>query len=214
MIKNRSKQIILFYLKESWLLVIAAILFATLLAVLDAAWSERIADNLERKFNTQANLMLPEAVRFETVTEAIAIEIGKAQPQPVTVKQGFTEDGRLVGWAFKAEGAGFADKIQLVVAVSADFEHLQGYSVLSSFETPGFGDKIALPNGFYQKQFVGIPTRELILNKTGDPSVIDENIVAISGATVSSQAVVDILNTYVGKVKEAMQEKGLIPAGI
>lgn len=206
----KSKNPILFFCQESWLLLAAAVVFGSLLAVLSTLWAPLIAENQKDKFNTQAGLMLKGAVTFETVAEDIQIDIGKGAPQTVHIKKALAADGSLVGWAFMAEGAGFADKIQLVLAVSADFEILRGYSVLSSNETPGFGDKIALPNGYYQKQFVGIPTRELILQKTGDPSVIDDNIVAISGATVSSQAVVDILNTYVGKVKDALKEKNLI----
>lgn len=211
MTDKQTNNPILFFLQESWLLMVSAILFGALLATLNAAWGPRIAHNKEEKFNAQAKLMLSEAATFETVAEAIQIDIGKGTPRSVEIKKGLAEDGTLVGWAFMAEGAGFADKIQLVIAVSADFEVMKGYSVLSSNETPGFGDKIALPNGYFQKQFVGIPTRELMLEKTGDPSVIDENIVAISGATVSSQAVVDVLNTYVSKIKDALKEKQLIP---
>lgn len=206
---KRDKNPIVFFVQKSWLLMVSAILFGALLAILNTWWAPKIAKNKEEKFNAQANLMLKEAGRFEPVAD-VQIEID-GEPQPVEIKKGLTGEGELVGWAFLAEGAGFQDRIQLVVAVSADFENIEGYSVLSSNETPGFGDKIALPNGYYQKQFVGIPTRELILQKSGNPEVIDENIVAISGATVSSQAVVDILNTYVGKVKDALQEKGLIP---
>ena len=210
MSNNTKTNPVLFFLKESWLLMVAAIVFGCLLACLNAAWGPKILENQQQKFNTQAGIMLADAETFENVAEDIMIDIGKGAPQEVDVKKALDANGNLVGWAFMAEGAGFADKIQLVLAVSTDFGTLAGYSVLSSNETPGFGDKIALPNGYYQKQFVGIPTRELILKKTGDPDVIDENIVAISGATVSSQAVVDILNTYVGKVKDALKEKNLI----
>jgi Na+-translocating ferredoxin:NAD+ oxidoreductase RnfG subunit len=58
---------------------------------------------------------------------------------------------------------------------------------------------------------------ELVLVKTGKPDTTDSRIVAISGATVSSQAVVDIINTFVSQVKKQVkkhvQEKGLIGNG-
>jgi Na+-translocating ferredoxin:NAD+ oxidoreductase subunit G len=136
--------------------------------------------------------------------------VGKPQPQMVDVKKGLDSAGNLVGWAFIAEGAGFADKIQLVVAVNGSFDKIAGYSVLSSSETPGFGDKIALPGGYFQKQFHDLPLAQLVLQKSGDPDVVDENIVGISGATVSSQAVVNILNNYADKVKQALAEKKLL----
>ena len=41
----------------------------------------------------------------------------------------------------------------------------------------------------------------------------DSKIVAISGATVTSTAVVKIFNTYIGKVKKQLQGKGFISDG-
>jgi hypothetical protein len=43
--------------------------------------------------------------------------------------------------------------------------------------------------------------------------VIDSQIAAISGATVSSEAVVKIFNTYTGEIKKQLQQKGLIGNG-
>ena len=116
-----------------------------------------------------------------------------------------------MGWAFTCEGSGFADKIKLVLTVDAGFEKLKGYGVLSSNETPGFGDKIK--DSFYREQFVDAPTTEPVLMKLGRHDVKDAEIVAISGATVSSEAVVTIVNTFLGQIKSHMQEKGQIGNG-
>ena len=110
-------------------------------------------------------------------------------------------------------GSGFADKIKLVVATDAAFDKLAGFGVLSSNETPGFGDKINITpedGGFYQPQFIGAPVAELELTKIGDPGKLDSQIVAISGATVTSEAVVKILNTFLLPIKESMQAEGLL----
>ena len=46
--------------------------------------------------------------------------------------------------------------------------------------------------------------------KLGDSSDnTDSKIVAISGATVSSEAVVAIINTFLGQIRNHLQEKGL-----
>ena len=47
----------------------------------------------------------------------------------------------------------------------------------------------------------------LNLVKTGDPKKIDSDIVAITGATVSSNAVVDIINNILPQIKKAIEEK-------
>ena len=94
-----------------------------------------------------------------------------------------------------------------MVAVDKGFGKFAGYAVLSSNETPGFGDKIK--RSYYRNQFKGAPVEELGLVKTGDDKKVDSEIVAISGATVSSQAVVDIINNVVVQIKNKMQERAV-----
>ncbi len=196
--------------EQSWLLLVSSLLFGILLALADAAWAPRIARNEVQKFTRLAGGMLPEARRFEPVRFKVAVEAGRGRTIQTDVFQAFDGQGRTVGWAFVCEGSGFADKIKLVVAAEATFEKLAGFGVLSSNETPGFGDQITIPAGFFQKQFVGAPAQVLSLVKAGNPDEIDSEIVAISGATVSSQAVVDILNRYVLAVRSALDEQGLL----
>ncbi len=201
---NKKKNPILFFLRESWLLMVAAITFGCLLASLNVAWSQKIKDNEEGKFNKLASNLLTDAKEF------VPVDIGKGKTYSVGVKKGIDANGKTVGWAFVCEGAGFADKIKLVVATDAAFETLAGFGVLSSFETPGFGDKINIVDGFYQSQFKGAPVAELELTKIGDPEKVDNQIVSITGATVTSEAVVNIFNTFLLPIKEALQEQNLL----
>jgi Na+-translocating ferredoxin:NAD+ oxidoreductase RnfG subunit len=50
----------------------------------------------------------------------------------------------------------------------------------------------------------------LTLVSAGNSETIDGEIVTISGATVSSQAVVEAVSHYLVQVKGQMQQKGLI----
>jgi len=207
---NESKNPVLFFLQESWLLMISAIIFGCLLACLNAAWQPKVAQNEIDKFNTLASELLAGAEQFETALEAVSVDIGKGKTYIAEVKKGTDAQGNLIGWAFVCEGPGFADKIKLVVGVDAPFEKVTGFGVLSSFETPGFGDKINIRNGFYQSQFKGAPVGELELTKIGDAEKIDDQIVAITGATVTSEAVVNIFNTFLLPVKKVLQEQNLL----
>ena len=186
----------------------ASFCFGLLIAVANAAWQGKILQNEEDKFNNLAKEMLPDANSFEMALEEIEVDLGKGKQKAITIKKAVADDGKCVGWAFKCEGSGFADKIKLVLTVDAGFEKLKGFGVLESNETPGFGDQIKLP--YYRKQFIGAPAEKLVLSKTGDPEKIDSEIVAISRATVSSQAVVDIVNTFLPQVKNQIQTKGLV----
>jgi electron transport complex protein RnfG len=207
---NESKNPALLFLQKSWLLMISAAVFGSLLASLNAAWQPKIIQNEIDKFNRLAGGLLTTAESFETALEAVPIDIGKGKTYSVEVKKGIDTNGNPVGWAFVCEGSGFADKIKLVVATDAAFETLAGFGVLSSFETPGFGDKINIKDGFYQSQFKGTPVTELELTKIGDPEKVDHQIVSITGATVTSEAVVNIFNTFLLPIKEALQEQNLL----
>lgn len=198
-----------YFFEQSWLLLISAIFFGGLLALTDAAWQPRIQQNEIEKFNRLAGGLLKDAKTFEAIKEPIAFT-ARGKTYSVEVKRGLDAEGKTVGWAFQCQGNGFADKIKLVAATDGQFNKLAGFGVLFSNETPGFGNKIAIPDGFFQSQFVGAPAENLELVKSGKAEVIDDQIVAISGATVSSRAVVTILNTYLVPIKEELKKLGLI----
>jgi electron transport complex protein RnfG len=206
MLKN-----IKYFMEQSWLLIVASFFFGLLLAVTNAAWRPRIVQNEIEKFNRIARELLTEAARFDIVAEGIEVDTGKGKKIKTGIKKGVSNEGDCVGWAFVCEGSGFADKIKLVLTVDAAFENLAGFGVLASNETPGFGDKIK--NDFFRSQFIGAPAVQLELSKTGDDKKIDSEIVAITGATVSSEAVVKILNNYIKQVKTHLQAEGLLNNG-
>lgn len=200
-----------YFFQQSWLLIVASFFFGLLIAVANAAWQDNILQNEEDKFNDLVREMIPDANTSEIAMEDVEVESGKGKKKLVSIRRAVSAENKCVGWAFKCEGSGFADKIKLVLAVDASFEKLKGYGVLSSNETPGFGDKIK--ESFYRDQFSGAPTGELVLVKLGNAAEKDTKIIAISGATVSSEAVVAIVNTFIGQVKKIVQEKGLIDNG-
>lgn len=200
-----------YFFQQSWLLIVASFFFGLLIAAANAAWQGKILQNEQDKFNNLARQMLPDANSFETALENVEIDMGKGKKILISVKKALAADGTCVGWAFKCQGPGFADTIKLVLAVDANFERIKGFGVLSSNETPGFGDQIKLP--YYRDQFIGAPAEKLVLSRTGDSKKIDSEIVAISGATISSEAVVHIINTFLPQVKKQVQAKGLLGNG-
>jgi Na+-translocating ferredoxin:NAD+ oxidoreductase subunit G len=198
------------FFEQSWLLIVASFFFGLLIAITNAALSPRIEQNKTAKLNELASELLPTATAFTPIKEEIEIKALDGRPQKLQVYRAVAGD-QTVGWIFPVVGSGFADKIELVVGVDAAFKTMAGFDVLSSNETPGFGDRIK--GDYYRDQFKGAPATELTLVKTGDPAKIDSQIVAISGATVSSTAVVTALDHYLPLVKEQLQQKGLISHG-
>ena len=195
------------FFEQSWLLIVASFFFGLLIAVTNASLAPRIAWNATAKLNALATGLLPQAEEFAPLAETIDITAPGGKQQALQLYKG-TTDGETVGWIFKAVGSGFADKIELVVAVDAGFRTLAGFDVLASNETPTIGDQIE--RDYFRDQFKGAPAGVLTLVSSGDSQAIDAQIVSISGATVSSTAVVETVSHYLTQVKEQMQQKGLI----
>jgi electron transport complex protein RnfG len=200
-----------YFIEQSWLLIAASFCFGLLIAVTDAALSPKIQENKDTKLNQLTMELLPEAKKFVEVDAEVEVKLAGSKKEKVKVYKALSEAGECVGWSFNASGQGFADKIELVVAVDKNFEKIAGFNVLVSNETPGFGDRIK--SSYYQDQFVGAPAEKLQLVKTGDPKKIDSEIVSITGATVSSEAVIGIINTFLIQIKEHIQQKGLTGDG-
>lgn len=196
------------FAQESWLLLVSSFVFGLLIAVTNAALSGRIELNKSAKLNELTRTLLPDAETFKPVEAQIEVTLPGGTKETAQVFEALSADKQRVGWSFRAYGSGFADTIELVVAVDGGFQKMMGYSVLASSETPGFGDQ--MKDSYYRNQFINAPTERLMLVKSGDPAKIDSEIVAITGATVTSQAVVDIVNTFVVQIRDQMTEKGLI----
>jgi len=208
------------FLKQSWLVMVAALGFGLLVAAVNGSLEKRIEKNAKDKLNREMGILFKEhknclfeevAVkdkRGKNVIYSIKDEPGKAVTYHVIYTVENTESKTdkqltskaIVGYAIEAIGGGFADKIRLLVAVDVDLKTLLGYAVLKSNETPGFGDKI--DNEEFKNQFIGCPAAKLKVEIQGDRSVLDETIVAITGATVSSEAVTKIVNKALKKIKE------------
>ena len=210
------------FIQESWLLIVASFAFGLLIAVANASLDERIKQNEKDKLDNLMKSLISDANDFQIAIGQAEIPGDKGRVETTDVYKALGKDGGVIGFAFVAVGAGFADKIKLVIAVDSKCEKFFGFKVLSSNETPGFGSKIADDNPEsdedFADQFKGAPAQEFELIKTGKLEVIkkiDSQIVAISGATVSSDAVVKIFNMYTDKIREQLplQQKGLIGDG-
>jgi electron transport complex protein RnfG len=197
-----------YFIQQSWLLLFTSFLFGLLIAAADAAWSARVEQNKIAKMNNLMKGLIGNADTFEVAIKDANMPGDKGRTVKTNIYKALDGRGGTLGFAFIATGTGFADKIELVIAVDANCEKFLGFQVLSANETPGFGDKMR--NDSFRNQFRGAPLGELSLIRIGDAGKIDSEIVAISGATVTSTAVMNIFNKSVMSIKEQLQKKGLI----
>ena len=106
---------------------------------------------------------------------------------------GYDEQDEFVGYAMPAAGPGFQDTIGVLYGYKPAEKIVVGMEVLESRETPGLGDKI-YKDAVFVGGFSALSVEpEIIAVKKGTKSQPNE-IDAITGATISSKAVVRIIN--------------------
>jgi len=198
------------FIQQSWLLIVSSFCFGLMIAIANAAWSPIILQNEREKLQDLMTGLITDANDFKVVIKDANVPADKGKASKTDVYEARDVTGKTVGFAFIAVGSGFADKIKLVIAVDNKCEKFSGFDVLASNETPGFGDKIKSDDDF-RNQFRNIPAGKLELIKTGKTK--NTEIIAITGATISSEAVVNIFNAYIDHVKEQLQAKGLTSNG-
>lgn len=158
-----------------------------------------------------ANPLIQENKRLATNEAVKTVVPGASTVKPerrkgVQIYRGLDSDGRLKGYAFPAEFSGFQGKIRIMIGVDPDFTKITGLDVLENIETPGLGNKIV--DESWRSGFNGLNAGEgmsLVKNQTADRSA--NEVEAITGATISSQAVVDGANAELVKVREAVGAK-------
>ena len=186
------------FMKKSWLVITSALVFGLLVAVVHGALEQTIAKNARDKLEREMKSLFGQDSSSEPVND----EAGQ-QVLYYLVKD---PTGVTAGYAFEAVGGGFADKIKLLVGTDEQMENLVGIAILKTNETPGFGDKIK--NDPFRGQFKNCPLHEKILVvTTGDAGKLDREIVAITGATISSEAVTKIVNDSVIAMRKVIKKE-------
>lgn len=189
------------YIKQGWLVIVLGVCFAATLAGIHQALKNRIAANQLHAIDGQIPALIPGADSAKTkldehLTAQLKMEVRKA----------FSSKGKLLGWVLRASGSGFADKIEILIGLDVSTTKITGIYVLEQQETPCLGSKITTRR--WNSQYYDQPTdKKLVVVKgmsTEQKKIKDGQIDAITGATISSDAVTDIVNDAVTKAKPAL----------
>lgn len=126
---------------------------------------------------------------------------GADSADAATVYAGF-DGGRLAGFAVPGQKPGYQDVVRLIFGYDPREDRVIGMTVLQSKETPGLGAKITSDSSFIS-EFEGIePPLEGVKEGGDGPHEVD----MITGATISSEAVIGIINERLGAVGEALRD--------
>ena len=112
---------------------------------------------------------------------------------------GYDANGQTVGYAIIGAQPGFADVILLIFGYDPATKQLLGMKVLDNKETPGLGDKIVKDTAFVGAfRQAATPLRGV---KLGAGKGGKEEIDMITGVTISSRTVINIINNKLKEVE-------------
>lgn len=170
------------YLVDAWLILALALVFGGALAGVHIKLNPRIEENKLNESLNQIPALVPGADK--ALTEQI-------QVGDTTVFKAMSSQTQQAGWVISASGQGFADIIELLIGVDPDVQRVTGMFVLKNNETPGLGNRIVEEK--WRLQFKDKPADRPITVVKREPTGGDQ-IQAVTGATISSDSVVTIVN--------------------
>lgn len=164
-------------------LVVIAVAVSCLLSVVNNVTAPLIKQNSVKKLDKSLASVI-DADKFNAISN-----------EGDTVVYEALKDGEKVGFAVENHEKGYGGDITVLTGISNDMK-VCGVEILSMSETAGLGANAS--NESFRNQYKG---------KTGDISVVknspkDNEIEAISGATVTSSAVTRAVNAAIKTAKE------------
>ena len=156
------------------LLITAIATFA--LALTQMVTEEPIRAQVENAATEARQAVLADAGEFK----ALEVPSGR-YPAILEVHEGLA-GGKTVGYTFKLTGKGYGGSFEIIAGIRTDGE-IEGIRILRHSETPGLGAESQKPE-FYE-QFSG---------KSASGPLAANDISAITGATVTTNAVTDAVN--------------------
>lgn len=142
----------------------------------------------------EANAKAKQAAMNEILKEAEEFELleDKSNDKILEVNAGY-KNGEIIGYALKVSPKGYGGNVEIMVGISNEGS-IGGIKILSHSETPGLGAKA--PDPEFSGQFTGksIDKKLEVVKGTGSN---DNEIDAITGATITSRAVTNGVNDAV-----------------
>lgn len=161
-------------------LTFVCVICAFFLALVQGLAEENIKLNAAKNIKNAISNLAPE---YSTIEEVVLAEeiIYKLKDK----------QGMIIGYAFSAEGQGYQGKIKILAVADPYLSRLEGIEIVDSIETPGLGAKITEKP--FSEQFKNLGFSAL------------DQVQSITGATISSRAVVNILNKRILKLKKQIE---------
>ena len=184
------KNIIVITLK----LLIITIIAGVILGVVNGVTREPIAEQTLKEATAARQAVFPEAVSFQQMDIDIPEEFAIIKE----VYEALDADGNSIGITAAVVTKGYSSGLNLSIGIGAD-GFVKGVNLGSNNESPGFGSRAPeelLP------QFDTGKTYEQPFQVVKNPVEDNNEIQAISGATITSKGIINAVNTVVEFYKQ------------
>ena len=189
--KIKSKDLI----KTIFTLFIICVIVSLLLAITNKFTVKNILLQDKKNEENTMKIVCPEAINFS-----------KKKYSNFTYYQCFDKNKNIIGYIFLKSARGYKGDISVMVGIDSE-SNIIGMEIISQNETPGLGSNIVNPN--FKKQFLqNIKTKKFSVKKSKCNS--SYNIEAITGATISSNAVASAVNQAISdfhSIKENIERE-------
>ncbi len=160
---------------------------------------EKIALNIQKEIEEAIIEVIPGTSQNQKLYEE----------EDLTIYKGQDETGQTSGYAVQATGIGFQDKITLLFGINKSRTKIIGLTIIDQKETPGLGAKITDREAFLRFWENRDISQALTLRKPPAGSLEElapSEINTITGATISSTKVLEIVNFSLDRLRELQQE--------
>ncbi|MFA5350163.1 MAG: FMN-binding protein [Candidatus Omnitrophota bacterium] len=163
--------------RYGFILALICVIAAGLLAGVNSLTRSKIAAQALAEEQMALKEVMPKAEKFAEVKSA----------QQVLYYKALDGQDKLIGFVFKASGKGYSSVIETLVGIFLD-DRISAVKVISLNETPGLGMRVT------ENSFTGQFSNRDALDLSG--------VQAISGATISSRAVMDSIVKKAQEIRE------------
>jgi electron transport complex protein RnfG len=166
---------------------------------------EKIALNIQKEIEEAIIKVIPGTTQNQKLYEE----------EDLIIYEGKDDSGQPTGYAVQTTGIGFQDKITLLYGIDRSRTKIIGLTVIDQKETPGLGAKITDREVFLQFWNNRDISQPLSLRKPPANSLEElgpSEINSITGATISSRKVLEIVNFSLERLEELQQEGKLTGA--
>lgn len=187
------------YVRLTGILLAVCVVAAAVLGVTNYITADKIAEQAALANDQARRSVLSQAQEFTLLDgQEVSELLSKAEYDSIREVYVAKANGNIVGYAIKTSPKGYGGEIEVMVGIDTEGT-VTGIKVGNNSETPGLGQNATKPE--FQAQFTGKNWNEgVTVIKSGTPK--DNEIVAIAGATITSNAVTNGVNQALNLAKE------------